>query len=343
MSVYIKSAEAISPQGTFDVDGFLNQLDGETKNYFSAIKPDYKQYILPKMLRRMSKVIRMGVAASIKALKEAEVENPDAIIIGTGLGCLEDTMKFLAQLTENNESLLNPTAFIQSTHNTISGQIALLLGCKEYNFTFSQMDISFETALVDALMLLEEKDQQSNVLLGGVDEVNDALYQLLSKANCVKKEEGKRGYLPGEGANMFVLSNQEAGKTLAKVERVAVLSQTKEAMKQELLSFLNQQQMGLEDIDVFISGQNGDEVNDKNYLVLQEELREAVSVHYKHLVGQYDTASGFAMWLGVQILEKQIVPGAIRFNNKKRDSFKMVLIHHYSPAHKHSYILLSKC
>ena len=52
---------------------------------------------------------------------------PDAIITGTGLGCLEDTEKFLTAMVTNKEEFLTPTSFIQSTHNTVSAQIALLL------------------------------------------------------------------------------------------------------------------------------------------------------------------------------------------------------------------------
>ncbi len=45
---------------------------------------------------------------------------PGAIITGTALGCLEDTVTFLTRMIELNEELLPPTAFIQSTHNTVA-------------------------------------------------------------------------------------------------------------------------------------------------------------------------------------------------------------------------------
>jgi hypothetical protein len=42
----------------------------------------------------MSKTVKMSSVASQYALKEARIENPDAIIVGTGMGCSQDSEKF---------------------------------------------------------------------------------------------------------------------------------------------------------------------------------------------------------------------------------------------------------
>ena len=93
----------------------------------------------------MSRIIRMGVAAAMECLQEADVKKPDAIITGTAYGCLEDTGLFLAKMVENNEEMLTPTAFIQSTHNTVGAQVALMLSCHHYNNTFVHRGFSFES------------------------------------------------------------------------------------------------------------------------------------------------------------------------------------------------------
>ncbi len=185
MPVYIRSAEAISPQKTFLEDDFLAGPVIPEKPYFTCLNPDYKQFINPASLRRMSKVIRMGLTASKVCLEAAGISNPGAILIGSGLGCVQDTARFLNQVIDNNEQLLNPTAFIQSTHNTVSGQIALMLGCKEYNLTFTQKTISFETALLDAILLLEE-GSAGDILVGGIDEIVEESYDLMVRSGCVK-------------------------------------------------------------------------------------------------------------------------------------------------------------
>lgn len=57
----------------------------------------------------------MSSVASKYALQEAGIENPDAIIVGTGMGCSQDSEKFLKNVIDNNEEFLTPTFFIQST------------------------------------------------------------------------------------------------------------------------------------------------------------------------------------------------------------------------------------
>ncbi len=350
MNVFINSAEAITPQNTFNTNEFLTNINELKGDYFSCVKPDYKEYINPKLLRRMSKIVRMGIASSIKALQTANIEQPDAIIIGTGLGCLDDTIKFLDQIIENDESLLNPTPFIQSTHNTVSGQIALLIDCKNYNFTFSQQEVSFETALIDAFMMFQEKNA-SNILLGSIDEITEKIYLLLKKAGCTKVpvnnilKSNTKGYIPGEGACFFSLSNQESEKNIAEITAISVFNKIDNENKLpiDLQKIFTQRKKFINDIDVLISGINGDVFEDKNYTSMQQIFKESIHVGYKHLVGEYDTASSFATWLGTKIIQNQFVPDAVKTNSKSKKSIENILIHNYSKGHEHSFILLSKC
>jgi 3-oxoacyl-[acyl-carrier-protein] synthase II len=129
MSIYIRSAASVSAQNTLGNNGFLTDIVQYTGTRLPAIEPDYKQYIDPKQIRRMSHVIKMGVAAAQECLSNAQVEMPGAIVTGTAFGCLEDTYTFLGRIIEMDEEMLPPTAFIQSTHNTVGAQVALMLKC----------------------------------------------------------------------------------------------------------------------------------------------------------------------------------------------------------------------
>ena len=101
----------------------IASIHAESRNekpYFSAQEPDYKEMITNANLRRrMSRMIKMGVACGLECLKDIPSEKVDAIITATGLGCLADTEKFMNALMDNREQMLNPTAFIQSTFNTV--------------------------------------------------------------------------------------------------------------------------------------------------------------------------------------------------------------------------------
>lgn len=120
----------------------------------AELRSDIK-VLIPEMnlRRRMSRVVKSGVAAGIESLLEFGARAPiDAIITATGLGCIADSEKFLDGLIAGDETMLNPTPFIQSTFNTVGAQIALLRGLHCYNTTYVHRWTSFENALTDAAL-----------------------------------------------------------------------------------------------------------------------------------------------------------------------------------------------
>lgn len=161
--------------------------------------------------RRMSRVVKSGVGAAMDALARfGEREQIDAIVTATGLGCLADSEKFLRNMIENDEQLLNPTPFIQSTFNTVGAQVALLCGNHAYNMTYSHRGRSFECALLDAVMLIGEGSAR-NVLLGAFDEMTPTLHRILERMGFLRKIEG------GESACFFVLSAERSENSLARI------------------------------------------------------------------------------------------------------------------------------
>lgn len=157
-------------------------------------EPDYKLLIPNATLRRrMSRMVRMGVATGLQCIGETAVP-VDAILTATGLGCLADTEKFMNTILEHNEELLTPTAFIQSTFNTIGAQIALLTGNHSYNTTYVHRAFSLESALLDAALLLQE-GEASSVLVGAVDEMTPALEAILGRLGFGRRQNPAKGRL----------------------------------------------------------------------------------------------------------------------------------------------------
>src|SRR5690606_9380936 len=149
-----------------------------------AQQPSYKELIAPGMSRRMAKGIKMSIYAANQAIQEAQISDLDAILVGTSMGCIEDSEKFLQSVIENDEEYLTPTAFIQSTHNTVAGQLALHWKSNAYNFTFVNGGSSFESALFDAMMQIRFHGAKK-ILLGGVDEIGSYTYSLFQKIHKV--------------------------------------------------------------------------------------------------------------------------------------------------------------
>ena len=105
--------------------------------------------ISPAEARRMTLQTRRIVVAAKRAMEEAHVDMPDAIVCATQWGCMLQSMRFLQDMTASDEQQLKPTPFIQSTHNTIASLIAILTGNHGYNATYSQGKQSLACSLMD--------------------------------------------------------------------------------------------------------------------------------------------------------------------------------------------------
>ena len=102
-TIYINGLGNVSPQKTNDNSHFPDELVRTQSNRLSCIEPNYRDFISPDLLRRMGRLIKMGIVSSKICLADAACLLPDAIITGTGLGCLEDTEKFLSTMIRNKE------------------------------------------------------------------------------------------------------------------------------------------------------------------------------------------------------------------------------------------------
>jgi 3-oxoacyl-[acyl-carrier-protein] synthase II len=260
--VYIRSAACISPQQS---------------------EPDYRALLDPKVLRRMSRIMRMGAAAALACLREAGVTIPDAIVTGTAYGCLEDTGLFLRSMIERNEELLQPATFIQSTHNTVGAQIALLLQCTGYNNTFVHRGFSFESALLDAILLMADKEAET-VLVGGIDELTEASYALLSRFGLFRHAKA------GEGAAFFLLTGEPSGNDYARLDGIETFYKPDGTgeIEKRLMSSLSSRGLVPGDIDLVITG-DYDEISTTLF-------PGKPNLTFKQLSGEYPTSASFGLW-----------------------------------------------
>ncbi len=350
--VYINGTASLSPQNSLDYNKFLEGIIEYEKDFLQSIKPNYKEYMKPIAARRMSKTVKNGIICSQKALQEAKVDIPDAIIVGTGLGIVSDTEKFLENMLNNDEKFLTPTAFIQSTHNTVAAQIALKLKCHNYNFTYVNRGFSFESAVIDAIMHINEGKR--NILIGGTDEMSEHYFHIIRKNGRWKKTKVKNtellnyttnGAICGEGVNFFIISSEKNENTYSEIKAINTFykPENSEEINIKLKSFLNNADTKINDIDLVITGHTGDAVGDKIYYnFLQENFRNKPASYYKHLTGEYQTANSFALWLGANILKTQIIPDFIRLNGNPISKIKNILIYNHYFDINHSFILLSQ-
>jgi 3-oxoacyl-[acyl-carrier-protein] synthase II len=325
--MYIRGVGQVSPF-TVEANNLQQQIDVQNEVVLRAIEPDYSTYIDQRQLRRMARIIKMSVAASGMAMKDAGIEKPDAIVTATGLGCIEDTQEFLRSLIADNETLLSPTAFIKSTHNTIGGQIALLLNSNGYNMTYAHRHFSWESALLDSQLLFQERETKY-LLAGGIDELTDNSIHLLQRLGCIRMDADSKLPQGGEGAVFFVLSDEAHGNNYAQV--VKTWFGYEEDISKAIATFFEDIGVRKEDIDLILTD---------NQKVISQ-LQDTSTVNYKRLCGEYHTSSAFATWLAAIILKQQRVPEWLAPIQPKK--LENILIYNRSGNNGHSLILLSKC
>ena len=263
---FIHKYSTISKGDTFNqgiIDTWIN-----FKKETEIIHPNYKEVIPGVSLRRMSAIVKMGLANTIKCSTSNKI---DAIVVGTGLGSIHHTELFLSSFINDNQSILSPTPFINSVHNTISGEIALHTQNKGYNSTYSHNGLSFEGALLDAMLLTKEG---KNVIIGGIDESIPILDDILT--------EMKSKNLFSSGSSFFNLSPNK-NHSLAEVTNCII---TKEKQLPSLIDTeLNPKE------DFIISGSS-----------TCNKPENTNTFNYSKYSGIYMTNSSFGLQLAVEIL-----------------------------------------
>lgn len=174
-------------------------------SYVSADEPDYKEVITDaNSRRRMGRLLKMAVWCGLKSLDGVPSERVAGIITSTGAGFMKDTISFGSSIFDREETLLNPSPFMQSTFNTASGYIALIRKIHAYNTTYVQQADGFAASLVDAAMLLGDTGKGEVALVGAFDEVTPEVDVIRQRLGLYRVGDG---FFPlGEGAAAFLLS-----------------------------------------------------------------------------------------------------------------------------------------
>lgn len=348
--MYIRATGMISPQNTFMQQGFPAEIVVHEGDSMRCVEPDYKELLDPRLIRRMSRIIRFGSASAMNCLKNSGWENVDAIITGTAYGCLEDTSVFLSRMIENNEQLLTPTAFIQSTHNTIGAQIGLSLKNHCYNNTFVHRAFSFEHALTDAWMLFCEK-QAEKILVGAADEITNDSQDILRRFRLYRNgistnliDSNQRGTMSGEGAAFFALSDAKSGSDQAEILGIQtfLLEGSQALGEDKILSFLNKYGVSKSEISLLLLGKNGDVKHDEIFDSLRTSMFEGKPVlNFKQYCGEYPTASAFGLWMATDICRRKSQAGFAETTNLSGDV--KILLYNVDPLGHHSLMLVSSC
>ena len=326
-SVKILSAGQISIQNPLCEEWMENPLT-YTEDYVRAVDPDFKQFISAGDARRMGQLLKRALATSLSALQEGEIEDPDAIITGTGFGSIENTELFLDALVREGEQLLKPTQFMQSTHNTASSLIGIHTKCHGYNSTYSQKGFSFDSALYDAWMQFRIGRIRS-ALVGSHDEMSPVFSGFVRKAGYVKE-----GEICSEAA-VSVLLAESGDNAYCNLESVKLLDTPSEDTLSKVLA-----DMTAGGIDAVMTGMSGNKENDSWYGFLDAMLPGVPQLRYKPLFGVNFSSSATGFYAAACCLKKGSAPAVLSASGKAVDCSKGILVVNVVEGRHYSFSIL---
>ncbi|HTE28092.1 beta-ketoacyl synthase chain length factor [Flavitalea sp.] len=349
---YIQESTCISSQSTFLNKINLLEYQVPEGNKFSVKEPSYED-IPEKILRRMGKAVRLGVGAAMPLI--AGSGNPDGIIIGTANGGMEDCIKFLNQIIEYKEGLLTPTNFVQSTANAVAGQVGMLLKNNGYNITHVHRGHSFENAMLDAAMHLAQYPD-ARLLLGAVDEISAYNYNIDLLAGWYKTtainpaeiyKSDKPGSYPGEGSAMFIVDNKKQQGSVRIDALKTITSNDPQLVRHRFHEFITLNNLQNDPPGLYLSGENGDSRMMHFYEACETQIEKVPVARFKHISGEFATASAIGLWLSAEILRSQEVPVHMWKHQQpnpmatQRHPLHKILIYNNHKALQHSFMLCS--
>jgi hypothetical protein len=254
----------------------------------------------------------------------------------------------------------------------MAAQISLVTGNRSYNATHVHRGLAFENALLDAYLHLRDYPSRT-CLLGAVDEISAHNDHIENLAGTYKKEPVSNrelyltdtpGTLSGEGAVMFLVNGQREG-AVAHVRALETLHTTDAAaasagaaaassgtaavsagaaVKATLQAFLDTHLREGETVDLFLTGENGDN-RLLHFYTACESLLPAITgiARFKHMSGEYPTAAAMGLWLACRMIESGERPPAHMIKRAPAASvpFRNILLYNNYKGAQHSFILVS--
>ena len=115
----------------------------------------------------------------------------------------------------------------------------------------------------------------------------------------------------------------------------------KRNVENEVEKFIKDNNLSINDIDLVLYGQCDDAKRDIYFTEIKNGLLKNIPYSaFKHLCGEYQTASSFGVWCATHILKEQKVPAILSKNKVTR--LNNILVYNIYENTNHSLFLLNK-
>lgn len=327
--IYVKASAQISVQQPLSEE-WITAPVWHNEPYTRSIDPNFREWLNPLESRRLGKILKRALITSLKVMRDTGITQPEAIITGTGLGCIDYTEQFLDQLCREGEEMLKPTYFMQSTHNTISSLIAIYQKCHGYNSTYSHRGVSFDSALFDAFIQLKMGDI-ANALVTANDELTPTYFKILQRVGFV----GVPGQVTASEASVAMILSEEPEQALCEIVDMRMCFGQPDTVAWPT------------DVDAVLVGLNGSELNDRAYDFVHQRYASVPMLRYKHLFGECYSASGLGIYAAAHLLSQGKAPSFMRCDGKDDGKetvlpLNRLLVVNHSDSDNFSYVLMQR-
>ncbi|MDR1124099.1 MAG: beta-ketoacyl synthase chain length factor [Elusimicrobiota bacterium] len=183
-----------------------------------------EKYFDAKTLRRLDNFAKLALKAAVKCLRNADVslrgEKNIALIISTGYGPVRRTCDFMDSIIDDGHECASPLAFSSSVHNSALTSISILLNIKGPCLTVSNIETSFQSALLAARAWLAAKTADK-VLLGTVDEEHSVIRAVMQTNPEVFADFSDRTLQAGAAFFLLSRENKPGSFELGDIKRQA--------------------------------------------------------------------------------------------------------------------------
>jgi 3-oxoacyl-[acyl-carrier-protein] synthase II len=220
----VSGRSGIGPITHFDASAFPPRIAGEVKGF------DPATWIAPKDIKKMDPFVHYGVAASLMAIAdsglaiEGEAAERIGVAIGAGIGGLngieETTLKYAAGGPRKVSPFYVPSTII----NMIAGQVSIMTGARGPNIA-AVTACTTATHNIGLAMRMIQYGEADAMVAGGAEYATTptslagfcAMKALSTRNDEPTKasrpwDEGRDGFVMGDGAGILVLEEYEAAK-----------------------------------------------------------------------------------------------------------------------------------
>lgn len=227
-AVAAKLASAEAPTREVDTASGLHRRHGARRAVL-ADRVDLGSWLSPLEGRRMSRISRLGVAASRMALAaaglpvDAGADEEVATVFATAFGPSEYTERILEQIFDEGPEAVSPFLFAESVANAAAAQVARLTGARGTNVAVTQREASPLLALAAGALEVAER-RAERAFVGAADEMNPLLHAALDRFRALARpapdgserarpfDQRRDGFLAGEGSTVLIAEPEESAR-----------------------------------------------------------------------------------------------------------------------------------